>query len=152
MKIQVIWNASFLLHAEHLFRVQTFVRFFRMYWREEMGRELPQEIGRDLTNINYPGKKIIGIPQLNFEAGKCYVDPVLEEFNLDLTGKSQPSVNIDDLLFTIYHLLAAYNIAFPTVRTLFQLNTLNKMMASTSARPGTLVRSLGYAKGNDALK
>ena len=75
-----------------------------------------------------------------------------QEFNLDLTGKTQPSVNIDDLLFTTYHLMAACDIAFPTIQTLFQLNTVRKMMTSTSARPGTLVESSGYAKGNDALK
>lgn len=40
------------------------------------------------------------------------------EFNLDLTGKTQTSVNIDDLLFTIYYLLAACDIAFSTIWTL----------------------------------
>ncbi|OJJ82561.1 uncharacterized protein ASPGLDRAFT_1496032 [Aspergillus glaucus CBS 516.65] len=116
----------------HQSGLQTFIRFFRMYWREEMGRELPQEIGRGLTNL------------VNVK--------LTQEFNLDLTGKTQPSVNIDDLLFTTYHLLTACDIAFPTIRTLFQLNTVRKMMTSTSARPGTLVESSGYAKGNDALK
>lgn len=39
----------------HQSGLQTFIRFFRMYWREEMGRELPQDIGRGLTNVSFPG-------------------------------------------------------------------------------------------------
>jgi hypothetical protein len=49
-----------------------------------------------------------------------------DEYDLDMGGKTQPSVNIDDLLFTVYRLLAVCGIAFPTFRTLCQLNTPRK--------------------------
>lgn len=75
-----------------------------------------------------------------------------DEYNLDMGAKTQPTINIDDLLFTTYHLLAACDVAVPTIRTLFQLNTIRKMMTSTSARPGTLVESSGYMRENDVLK
>ncbi|PYH94545.1 FluG domain protein [Aspergillus ellipticus CBS 707.79] len=75
-----------------------------------------------------------------------------DEYELDKGAKTQPTMNIDDVLFTTYHLLAESRIAFPTFRALFQLNTLRKMMTSTSARPGTLVESSGYLRVNDALK
>lgn len=60
---------------------------------------------------------------------------------LDLGAKAQLSVNIYDLLFTTYHLMAASDVHFPTVQGQHQLSTLRKMMTSTSARPGTLVES-----------
>ncbi|OJJ80482.1 uncharacterized protein ASPGLDRAFT_69288 [Aspergillus glaucus CBS 516.65] len=61
------------------------------------------------------------------------------DYELDLGAKTQPPINIDDLLSSTYHLIA--------------LSTLRKMMTSTTARPGTLVVSSGYMrKGKDALK
>jgi hypothetical protein len=75
-----------------------------------------------------------------------------DEYELDLGAKTQPSVNIDDLLYTAYHLMAITDTWFPTARCRQQLSTLRKMMTSTSARPGTLVESSGYMRSNDALK
>ena len=75
-----------------------------------------------------------------------------DEYDLDLGAKTHPSVNIDDLLFTTYHLMAVSDVHFPTVRCRHQLSMLRKMMISTSARPGTLVESSGYMRSNDALK
>ncbi|KAJ5245737.1 hypothetical protein N7489_005833, partial [Penicillium chrysogenum] len=80
------------------------VRFFRIYWSEEIGRDLSRELG------------------------------------------------INELLLVTYHLLDAYDMAFPTFRCLLQLNTLRKMMASILARPRTLTLSTGYIRGNNALK
>ena len=75
-----------------------------------------------------------------------------DEYELDLGAKTQPSISIDDLLFSTYNLMAITDVHFPTVRCRHQLNTLRKMMTSTSARPGTLVESSGYMRSNDALK
>jgi hypothetical protein len=75
-----------------------------------------------------------------------------DQYELELSAEEQPPFNIDDLLFTTYHLLAWCPITFPTVRSIFQVNTLRKMMTSTSARPGTLIESSGYLHENDALK
>jgi hypothetical protein len=75
-----------------------------------------------------------------------------DEYELDLGGKTQPSVNIDDLLYSNYHLIAITDVWFPTARCRQQHRALRKMMTSTSARPGTLVESSGYMRTNDALK
>ncbi|KAJ5192198.1 hypothetical protein N7449_008340, partial [Penicillium cf. viridicatum] len=99
--------------------MKTFVRFFRMHYREQMKYEFPIK---------------------------------LDEYGLDKGAKTQPTMNIDDVLFTTYHLMTKSEIAFPTFRAPFQLNTLRKMMTATSARPGTLVESSGYLRKNDALK
>jgi hypothetical protein len=74
------------------------------------------------------------------------------EHDLDKTAKEQPPFSINEVFFITHYLVAAYDIAFPTVRVLFQLNTLRKMMVSTLARPGTLVLSSCYEEENDALK
>ncbi|RHZ55164.1 uncharacterized protein CDV56_105607 [Aspergillus thermomutatus] len=75
-----------------------------------------------------------------------------DEYELDLGAKTQPPVNIDDLLFSTYHLMAVTKVQFATVRCRHQHSTLRKMMTSTSARPGTLIESSGYMRSNDALK
>lgn len=75
-----------------------------------------------------------------------------DEYELERAGSEQPPFSIDDVLFTTYHLLVWCPITFPTMRSIFQLNTLRKMMTSTTARPGTLIESSGYLHGNDALK
>lgn len=75
-----------------------------------------------------------------------------DEYELDMGAKTQPACNIDDLLSSTYHLLVACAVAFPTFRCQSQLSTLQKMIALTSARPGTLVESSGYMRSNDALK
>ncbi|KAJ5882834.1 uncharacterized protein N7473_011096 [Penicillium subrubescens] len=109
-----------------------FARYFRMYWCEEMRREFSYDLRRKMTML--------------------VCTTLTDEYELDLGGKTQPSVNIDDLLYSTYHLLAVCDIAFPTFRCQGQLSTLRKMMTSTSARPGTLVESSGYMRSNDALK
>lgn len=75
-----------------------------------------------------------------------------DQHELELSAHEQPSFNIDDLLFTTYHLLVWCPITFPTVQSNFQLNILRQMMTSTSARPGILIESSGYIHENDALK
>ncbi|EAW21814.1 FluG domain protein [Aspergillus fischeri NRRL 181] len=75
-----------------------------------------------------------------------------DEYELDLGAKTQPPVNIDDLLFSTYHLMAVSKVQFATVRCRHQHSTLRKMMTSTSARPGTLIESSGYMRSNDSLK
>ena len=95
----------------------------------------------------------ISIPLIDkFLLLKLVSTTLTDEYELHLGGKTQPSVNIDDLLYSTYHLLAVCDIAFPTFRCQGQLSTLRKMMTSTSARPGTLVESSGYMRSNDALK
>ncbi|KAJ5120779.1 FluG domain protein [Penicillium bovifimosum] len=98
-----------------------------------MSRKFPYEIGRNITM-------------------KLVYTTLTDEYELNIGAKAQPLVNIDDLLFTVYHLLAFSNLSFPIFRYLFQLNTLRKMMTSISVRPGTLVESLGYIRHNDTLK
>jgi hypothetical protein len=74
------------------------------------------------------------------------------EWGLDKTAKEQPPINIDDLLFTTWHLLAVCDLSFPTFRILLQLNTIRKMMCSSTARPGCLIESNAHRKTGDALK
>ncbi|KAJ6076675.1 FluG domain protein [Penicillium canescens] len=109
----------------------TIVRFFRMYWMEERGLCLPYQLGKDISSL---------------------AQSMAIEHDLDKTAKEQPPFSINEVFFITHHLVAACDIAFPTVRVLFQLNTLRKMMVSTSARPGTLVLSSCYEEENDALK
>lgn len=75
-----------------------------------------------------------------------------EEYGLIKTNKFQPSTNVDDLLYLVYHCIAVSDEYFPTPRQRQQHNTLRKMMTATSARPGILLESSGYFKSNDALK
>lgn len=75
-----------------------------------------------------------------------------DEYDLDLGAKTQLSVNIYDLLFTTYRLMAVSDVHSPTVQCQHQLSTLRKMMTSASARPGALVESFRYIRSNDALK
>ncbi|CAG8079571.1 unnamed protein product [Penicillium nalgiovense] len=118
-------------NEEYHSSLMTVVRFFRMYWSEETGRELSRELGQDVTALS---------------------NDLSKEYGLNLGAKQQPPFSINELLLVTHHLLDACDMAFPTFRCLLQLNTLRKMMASTSARPGTLTLSTGYMRGNDALK
>ncbi|PYI25427.1 hypothetical protein BP00DRAFT_490913 [Aspergillus indologenus CBS 114.80] len=109
-----------------------FPRYWRMYWCEEMDSLFPHKLRRKMTIL---------------------VSTTLsDEYELDRGAKTQPPFNIDDLLFTAHHLIGVTDLWFPTARCRSQLNTLRKIMASTSARPGTLVESSGYLKSGDALK
>ncbi|PYH99453.1 FluG domain protein [Aspergillus ellipticus CBS 707.79] len=108
-----------------------FARYFRMYWCEEMGQIFDYDLRRRMTML--------------------VCTTLTDEYELELGGKTQPSMNIDDLLYTTHHLVGITNVWFPTVRCRQQHSTLRKMMTSTSARPGTLVESSGYMRQNDAL-
>ncbi|KAN0073509.1 FluG domain protein [Elaphomyces granulatus] len=66
-------------------------------------------------------------------AGILVCITLTDEYELDLGAKTQPSINIDDLLFSTYHLMAIADVH----RT---------MMTSTSACPGTLVESSGQLR------
>jgi hypothetical protein len=106
-----------------------FARFFRMYWCEEMCREFHYNLRRKMTMV---------CTILNTLSDKCLLlklvcTTLTDKYELDLGGKTQPSVNIDDLLYSTYHLLAVCDIASPTFRCQGQLSTLRKMMTSTSA-------------------
>ncbi|OKP08624.1 hypothetical protein PENSUB_5538, partial [Penicillium subrubescens] len=57
-----------------------------MYWCEEMRREFSYDLRRKMTML--------------------VCTTLTDEYELDLGGKTQPSVNIDDLLYSTYHLLA----------------------------------------------
>ncbi|OQE18876.1 hypothetical protein PENFLA_c020G03493 [Penicillium flavigenum] len=83
---------------------------------------------------------------------KLVCNTLSDEYELDMGAKPQPACNIDDLLFSTYHLLVVCAVAFPTFRCQSKLSTLRKIMASTSARPGTLVETSGYMRSNNALK
>ncbi|KAJ5159862.1 FluG domain protein [Penicillium canariense] len=120
-----------------------FARYFRMYWCEEMCREFSYDLRRKMTMISISNKCLLL---------KLVCTTLTDEYELDLGGKTQLLVNIDDLLYSTYHLLAVCDIAFPTFRCRSQLSTLRKIMTSTSARPRTLIKSSGYMKSNDALK
>jgi hypothetical protein len=112
-----------------------------------MESECPFKLGRQLT-------KVRANPFYSYRllTDKMVAITLTVEYDLDKSGKTQPPVNIDDVLFITYNLLAQCDIAFPTSRALFQLNTLRKIMTSTSARPGTLIEFSGHMRANDALK
>ncbi|KAJ5084902.1 hypothetical protein NUU61_009481 [Penicillium alfredii] len=111
---------------------QTLARYFSMFCNQERSQEAPYEFKQKL-------KRLVN-------------GTLSDQYEIELSAHEQPPFNIDDLLFTTYHLLVWCPITFPTVRSIFQLNTLRKMMTSTSARPGTLIESSGYLHENDALK
>ncbi|KAJ6115235.1 hypothetical protein N7486_001013 [Penicillium sp. IBT 16267x] len=111
--------------------LSTTSRFFTMFHKMETKKGYPLEIEE-------------GLPGL--------LDTLTEDYDLKLVSENQPSFGIDDLLYTAYHLLAWCPVTFPTMRSIFQLNTLREMMACTTARPGTLIESSGYVDRNDALK
>jgi hypothetical protein len=67
-------------------------------------------------------------------------------------AKTQPPINIDDLLYKTYHIMALTKVLFATVRCRHQHSCFRKMMSSTSARPGTLIESPGYMRCNDSVK
>ncbi|EYE91976.1 uncharacterized protein EURHEDRAFT_405637 [Aspergillus ruber CBS 135680] len=60
-----------------------------------------------------------------------------DKYDLDLGAKTQPSVNIDDLLFTTYHLMALSDMHFPTSQ------------AIDSVPPYTLKRALKPSQCSD---
>ncbi|KAJ5089482.1 hypothetical protein N7532_008166 [Penicillium argentinense] len=106
-------------------------RYWRMWIREETDRPLPLDLSRKVTHLT---------------------STLSNEWNFDKGAKEQPTINIDDLLFTTWHLLAVCDLTFPTFRMLLQLNTLRKMMCSTTARPGTLIESNAHENAGDVLK
>lgn len=55
------------------------------------------------------------------------------EYDLEKTAEEQPPFSINEVFVITHHLVAGCDMLFPTVRVLFQLNTLRKMMVSTSA-------------------
>lgn len=109
-----------------------FARYCRIFWCQEMDSLFPYALRRKMTML--------------------VCTTLTDEYELDLGAKTQPPVNIDDLLFSTYHLMAVSKVQFATVRCRHQHSTLRKMMTSTSARPGTLIESSGYMRSNDSLK
>ncbi|KAJ5851850.1 uncharacterized protein N7529_011235 [Penicillium soppii] len=109
-----------------------------MYWIEERGLDLPLQFRRDITLVLNQLKKL--------------VKSMAIEYDLNKTAKEQPLFSINEVFVITYCLVAAYDIAFPTARVLFQLNTLRKMIVLTSARPRILILSSYYEKEHDALK
>ncbi|KAJ8149190.1 hypothetical protein LV165_008185 [Aspergillus fumigatus] len=109
-----------------------FARYWRVFWCQEMDSLFPYMLRRKMTML--------------------VCTTLTDEYELDLGAKTQPPVNIEDLLYSTYHLVAFCKVRFATVRCRQQLSTLRKMMTSTSARPGTLVLSSGYMRSPDALK
>lgn len=120
-----------------------------MFCNQERGQEAPYEMKQKLKRVRPSSCRSRGRLLI---VRKLVNVTLSDQYELELSGKEQPPFNIDDLLFTTYHLLAWCPITFPTVRSIFQVNTLRKMMTSTSAGPGTLIESSGYIHENDALK
>lgn len=65
--------------------------------------------------------------------------------------ESLPSVNIDDLPYKTYHIIAVTKMQFATECCWKQHSALRKMMASTSAHLGTLIASAGYMRRHTGL-
>ncbi|EAS29980.2 FluG domain-containing protein [Coccidioides immitis RS] len=106
------------------------VRFWRMYYCNEMKQEFPYELKLET---------------------KYLVHELVQDYALDETGTLPPNINGDDLFYMQYHLQVNSTIWFPTQRQRSQHGTLRKMMTATSARAGTLVVSSGYLKKPDSL-
>ncbi|KAJ5102244.1 FluG domain protein [Penicillium alfredii] len=106
-----------------------------MYLCQEMHREFSYDLRRKMTMVC----AILNMLNDKYLLLKLVCTTLTDEYELDLGGKTQPSVNIDDLLYSTYHLLVMCDIAFPTFRCQGQLSTLRKMITSTSARPGRLI-------------
>ncbi|KAN0076658.1 hypothetical protein V8E54_006800 [Elaphomyces granulatus] len=102
-----------------------FARYWRIYWCDEVGKVFDYTSRRSMTML--------------------VCTTLTDEY---LGGKTQPSMNVDDDLYSTHHLIGVTDVWFPTVRCRHQ-RTLRKMMASTSARPGTLVESSRYMKHID---
>ncbi|KAJ5676456.1 FluG domain protein [Penicillium maclennaniae] len=60
-----------------------FEKLFRMYWGEEMRREFSYDLRRNMIML--------------------VRTTLTDEYGLEQGGKTQPSVNIDDPLYSTYH-------------------------------------------------
>lgn len=77
-----------------------------------MHREFSYDLRRKMTMVC----AILNLLNDKYLLLKLVCTTLTDEYELDLGGKTQPSVNIDDLLYSTYHLLAVCDIAFPTFR------------------------------------
>ncbi|PYH94478.1 hypothetical protein BO71DRAFT_475974 [Aspergillus ellipticus CBS 707.79] len=111
---------------------QTVVKYFIMFCREYRREEIDYILRKDVKLL--------------------VAGPIRVDYDLQTGRIEQPPYNIDDIMYTVYHLVAWCPVMFPTMRCIFQYNATRKMMASTTARPGTLIASGEYLIENDSLK
>ncbi|KAI9037217.1 uncharacterized protein KD926_000723 [Aspergillus affinis] len=111
---------------------QTVVKYFIMFCREYRREEIDYTVRKDVKLL--------------------VAGPIRVDYDLQTGRIEQPPYNIDDVMYTVYHLIAWCPVMFPTMRCIFQHNATRKMMASTTARPGTLIASGEYLIENDSLK
>jgi hypothetical protein len=86
-----------------------------------------------------------------------YIDVDLtRSYNLDLSTKEKPVMNVDDVFLVLHHHWVMDTATFPNGRQRLQVAFLVLMIAYTASRPGALVyvarnekKSRGYAIGED---
>ena len=86
-----------------------------------------------------------------------YIDVDLTRlYNLDLSTKEKPVINVDDVFLVLHHHWVMDTATFPNGRQRLQVAFLVLMIAYTASRPGALVyvarnekKSRGYAIGED---
>ena len=86
-----------------------------------------------------------------------YIDVDLTRlYNLDLSTKEKPVMNVDDVFLVLHHHWVMDTATFPNGRQRLQVAFLVLMIAYTASRPGALVyvarnekKSRGYAIGED---
>nr|KMM73308.1 hypothetical protein CPAG_09597 [Coccidioides posadasii RMSCC 3488] len=111
-------------------RVQRF--WDRLLYKQVTGEKLDDIVGEQISEF------ILG--------------PLTDEYNLDLSVKSKPTMSVEDLLSILHYHWCLDTSPVPHERYTVQLPLLMLMTAYTSSRPGALIES-GCARGsNDALR
>ncbi|TPX19903.1 hypothetical protein DIZ76_017697 [Coccidioides immitis] len=107
-------------------------KFLRLLYKQVTGEKLDDIVGEQISEF------ILG--------------PLTDEYNLDLSVKSKPTMSVEDLLSILHYHWCLDTSPVPHERYTVQLLLLMLMTAYTSSRPGALIES-GCARGsNDALR
>ncbi|BDD55517.1 hypothetical protein MAP00_001026 [Monascus purpureus] len=70
-------------------------QYFRIFWCEEIDSLFPYNLRRRMTQL--------------------VCTTLTDKYKLDLGAKTQPPINIDDLLYKMYHIMALTNMHSMTV-------------------------------------
>jgi len=116
-----------------------------MLHRRCAGRSLHAKIADDINNVwsplwNHREKKASA-------KLRQYIDVDLQRlYNLDLTTREKPVMNIDNVFLVLYHHWVIDTAAFPDGRQRLQVPFLLLISAYTATQPGALVYSAGNEK------
>ena len=126
-----------------------------MLHRRCVGYSLHAKIAGDINDVDTPSRSL----QMKEDSANMgqYIDVDLTRlYNLDLSTKEKPVINIDDLFLVLYHHWVMDTATFPNGRQRLQIVFLVLIIAYIASRPGALVyvarnekKSRDYAIGED---